>query len=280
MLLSKEAKNISDLVRRGTQHIRPVLTQAFGTSILSSSSEVIFFRNLINQLSTSVSSLGHLGLNVWCRYAEIHQKPIVRFKRKRCELGDLLVVVKYHLSNGATEVKSIIYQIKLSQSNSTLCKIDQVQLELLCDWTTFTFGRKATGYNTFSIKPKTLEFGSFMLEPRSPTPGQNLKFGCYGTCPYAELVRNHGGLSVDLSTLPYTRGDASNFFSHIAFEIGEHHQNRAVKRLVDTLYRYVGLSPDPPREFEDFSKVVEDDGFAIIEINLALAGVEITESNT
>lgn len=38
------------------------------------------------------------------------------------------------------------------------------------------------------------------------------------------------------------------------------------QQLVASLFRYAGLSPDPPEEFSNFSD--EDGGFAIIEFNI------------
>jgi|GEM_PF-2814250 hypothetical protein len=85
----------------------------------------------------------------------------------------------------------------------------------------------------------------------------------------------YGIILLEVRSLPYTRGDASNFFSHIAFEIGEHHNNQPVKQLIEALYRFVGLSPDPPDEFEDFRIDTKDDAFAVIEINITLAAESV-----
>jgi hypothetical protein len=204
----------------------------------------------------------------------IHQKPIVQTNNFNCELGDLLIVIKYILSPTVFEAKSIIYQVKLSTNKySHKCTIDQNQLKLLSDWPDFSFGKISTGgQKTYSIKPKTVEFGSFMLELRNPTPQKYLpmKYRCYGICPDALLVNLLGPKTVKLNSINYAKGDVHNFFSHLTFEIGEHHSYPDVADLVEALYRYVGLKPDPPAEFDGYSEKSEDDGFAVIEINIKL----------
>ena len=113
---------------------------------------------------------------------------------------------------------------------------------------------------------KTLEFGSFMLEPRQGNV--RLRYLYYGACPCAMIVRENRPKQISIPSLPYTRSDVNNFFSHLAFEIGEHHSNKPVKQLVDALYRYVGMEPDPSHEFDGYWEEIKDDGFAIIEINI------------
>lgn len=273
MFIDHRTKEMATLFRVYIPQVRSGLINVFDNSIAGISDERIFLKNLITNISNYLNGLSLPGINFSCRPSSIHGKPIVKTQQGNCELGDLLVVVKYHLPDNSYEAKSIIYQIKLAKKvNSSICDIDQTQLNLLCDWPPFLFGKKATGGpQNYTVTPLTLEFGSFMLEPRSPAIHNYLqgKLG-YGICPHALLVRLRlkGPQTVDINSFPYTRGDVSNFISHLAFEIGEHHTNPGIKSLIDALYRYVEWEPDPPGEFDDFFKESDEDGFAILEIKI------------
>ncbi len=274
MFINDEAKTISTLLRIDSRKIKSRLYSAFENSIVGCNREVQFLQNITAEINSNFNNLNISGLSFSCRTNTIHQKPIVSLPSgKRCELGDLLVVVKYQLSSGDLEVKSIIYQVKLTQVNSLTCNIDQTQLDLLTSWPSFSFGRASNGGPvTYNINPHTLEFGSFMLEQRNPSPGSYLRrqYRSYGICPFAMLVNRIGPNTVDITQFPYTKGDVHNFFSHIIFEIGEHHINPPAKNLVDALYRHVGLSPDPPDEFNEYQGYTDDDGFAVIEIKITI----------
>ena len=265
MFMSQSSKEISTAVRVHSQQIKQGLFQAFEMSIVNCHNERQFLSALINQLNTFFNSLSIQGVLFSSRNTPIHAKPIVNTQNGRCELGDLLVVIKYHLSTDLIEAKSIIYQIKLCKNNSSVCYINQRQLSLLCDWPSFSFGGK-----TYNITPSTLEFGSYMLEPRNVLKGNHLfkKYKCYGISPDATLVKKLGPTAIDITSPMYARGDANNYFSHLAFEIGEHHCNQSVKDFIEALYRYIDLSPDPPGEFDEDSLDSPDDGFAVIEINV------------
>lgn len=271
MFLSLEAKEVSNVLRQHSAPLRNAIFTAFENAILGCTKEVKFFRELIKELDSRLSQIKISNIKITCRHIEIHQKPIVKTSTGNCELGDLLIVVKYHLQDFTIEAKSIIYQVKLSDYSSKKCSIDQIQLNLLKNWVPFEFGRKRNGgLQQYFIQPQTLEFGSYMLEPRDPVQGDFIpnKAKCYGTCPSAWSVHQEGTRTVDLTSLQYTRGDAQTLLSHLIFEIGEHHNNRPVQQLIDALYRYAGLSPDPPDEFENFWEEMEEDGFAILEINV------------
>lgn len=274
MFINDEAKIISTLLRINSRKIKSRLYNAFENSIVGCNREVQFLQDITANISNNLNNLNISGLSFSCRTSKIHQKPIVSLPSgKRCELGDLLAVVKYQLSSGDLEVKSIIYQVKLAQVSSLTCNINQTQLNLLTSWPPFSFGRASNGgLVTYNIRPHTLEFGSFMLEQRNPSLGSYLgrKYRSYGICPFAILVNRIGPNIVNIARFPYTKGDVHNFFSHIIFEIGEHHINHPVKNLVGALYRYVGLSPDPPDEFSEYREDTEDDGFAVIEIKAAI----------
>ena len=273
MTLTDGSKRIANTVRRHSNQIRPPLRDAFEDAIVGCGMEVDFFDPLVSNVQDALNGLYIPGVRFDCRIATIHNKPIVDAGDFSCELGDLAVVIKYHPDDNPTEAKSIIYQVKLGESRKpTRCKIDQNQLELLTAWPTFEFGRqKDGGTQSYTVKPNTLEFGSYMLEPRSPQKGDHRsgKPGAYGISPDALTTQFEGPKSINLDSVSYVRSDSQALFSQIAFEIGEHHQNWEVHRLMTALYRYVGLKPDPPDEFEGFTEATEEDGFAILEINIS-----------
>jgi len=275
MFIHNDTKTMSTLLRINAGHIRSGLYRVFESSIVGCNREIQFLENLTNNMVIFLRDLDIPGLTLSCRFNVIHQKPIVSTSSGRCELGDLLVVVKYHIPSGKYEAKVIIYQIKLTRRGSLTCDVDQAQLDLLCNWPQFSFGKASDGGpRTYSINAHTLEFGSYLLEQRSPASGSYLagKYHCYGACPYAMLVHSIGPSSVSINHLPYTRGDVHNFFSHLILEIGEHHFYQPVNDFVNALYRYAGLAPDPPSEFNEYCEKVEDDGFAIMEINIETKG--------
>jgi hypothetical protein len=194
-------------------------------------------------------------------------------------LADLLVVVKYVVEPTLIERKSVLYQVKLCDSGTFSCKIDANQLELLSDWPVFEFGLLSSGDPCrYAVEPKTLEFGSFMLMERAPAKGRFVpcrthlcNINAYGVSPHALAVRRRGPAAVDISNFPYAANAADVFFSHVAFEMGEHHDfNAPVNDLVSALYRHLRLAPDPPNEFEGYTLSANEDepGFGIIEITV------------
>jgi hypothetical protein len=284
MFVSREAKELATTLGRHSHGLLEEVLSAFEESVVQCRSEVVFFRSLIQNLQRRLNSLSIPGASFQCRQKEIHQKPIVSGSFGNCELGDLLIVVKYHLVDFTTETKSIIYQAKMCDRGSRVCSIDQTQLELLRDWPPFEFGRKRDGgRQLYSIQPQTLEFGSYMLEPREARPGEFLSYfwhphwaypyptywhRFYGVCPTAMESHYEGPSRVDISNSMHFAPDAWALVDQILFGRGEHHSNSPVSRLVSALYRYIGLEPDPPGEFEGFWKEPEEDGFSILEINV------------
>lgn len=266
MFLDDASKEIATTLRNNSSQIKMALQKVFEASILKSQTETVFLHLLFDGISRVFESQPVQGIQFSTRCAIIHKKPIVASNYGRCELGDLLVVVKYHPSPRTVEAKSIIYQTKLTRRQTTICDIDRTQLRLLSEWPQFSFGK-----STYHLQPVTLEFGSYMLEKRNPVRGVFLtgRFDCYGICPDARLLRRIATNSkVDIKSYMYARGDHSNFFSHLAFEIGEPHSNTSVCNMVEALYRYVGLSPDPPDEFEGFYTDASEDGFGVLELSV------------
>ena len=117
-----------------------------------------------------------------------------------------------------------------------------------------------------------------MLMERAPAKGRFVpcrtyfcNINAYGISPHALAVRRRGPTTVDISDFPYAANAADVFFSHVAFEMGEHHDfNVPVNDLVSALYRHLQLAPDPPDEFGGYTRSVREDepGFGIIEITI------------
>lgn len=269
MPLTTLARSISAQLSLHSQTLKSKLSQAFENATVGCAKEILFLDKLITELERSFNGLSLPGIDSLTRKTlKIHQKPIVTFPSGRCELGDLLVVIKYHGLNGELETKSIIYQVKMASGKSTDCKIDQTQLGLLCDWPSFVFGG-----TPYTLNPRSWKFGSFMLEPRNSPKGIFLPRNAhyYGICPSARLVRKGGPLKIDIQKPFYAIADVENYYRHMIFKIGEHHSNKPVADLVDALYRYVGMLPDPPDEFAGFHEYSEEDSFAVFELNFKVS---------
>lgn len=165
MFLNYDTKELSCKVQTQAATIRKCLYPVFENAISNAATELKFLQNLTNDFPTAFGKIPFMT----CRVSKIHGKPIVKGpdNKPMCELGDLLVVVKYHLPGGIIETKSIIYQVKLSRGESTTYDISAKQCLLLSQWPQFSFGRGTDGKpQVFNLLPKTLEFGSYMLEPR------------------------------------------------------------------------------------------------------------------
>lgn len=264
--------SISHLIRQSVRPIRKAMYDAFEKAVIGKATEKVYLAQFAPALAKLFGSITVPGIAFSARHAVTHAKPKVSFPGGPCELADLLVVVKYHTPTGTAAARSILYQIKMSQKGRpTKYDIDQKQLKLLSTWPTFSFGLKADASRAqYSITPTTLEFGSYMLEPRDAVKGDihTNKSRCYGVCPYATQVAAVGAHTVGMNSLKYNRGDVQNFFSHLAFEIGEPHTTAGVKNLIEALFRHVGLAPDPPDEFEGFYAEPPEDGFAVLEVNV------------
>jgi hypothetical protein len=289
LIKSEKNKEIAAWLRSGAEFISARVADAFEQAVVGRGSEILFFRELIANLKRRLEPLRIPGARFSCRLAEIHQKPIVETPNYRCELGDLLMVVKYHPIEADSEVKSIIYQVKMADKGSSnqRCKLDKNQLNLLTRWPEFRFGRKADGgTRAYRIAPSSLEFGSYLLAPRSARQGQvltpwevdtPLDFGTaslvwkrsYGLGPTAWDCYAEGTASIPLTKSAHLVADVDAVVGHLLFSKGENHLNSEVRELVAALYRYVGLDPDPPAEFDGFStEPGREKGFAVLEVNV------------
>jgi hypothetical protein len=286
MIDSPDAKRLSTILRRNAAEVFGAVNLAFADAVVGKRREVDLLDALLSELSNRLESLMVPGVLFRCRSARLHQKPIVKTMHGSCELGDLMIVVKYLLRDATVECKSIIYQLKLSVARTSVYNVDRNQLALLKDWPPFEFGWKSDGNSrAYDIHPHTLEFGSYMLQPRNADPADRLRdwdrdvpllMGpgslqwerTYGVCPTAWHCAELGPSKINVERKSVALfPDADAFVSHICFQSGESHFNRPVGHLVEALYRYIGLSPDPPDEFDGFAgSENQDDGFAILEI--------------
>lgn len=286
MILGRQTKRMATFLRSCSEFISVRVFRAFEESIVGCQREVPYFRRLVRLLDRELSSLQLPNIRFSTRIAEVHQKPIVQTSAFRCELGDLLIVVKYHPLDSAPEARSVIYQVKMADKGGDSCKIDQKQLNLLTEWPRFEFGKsKDGGPQAFTITPRSLEFGSYLLAPRGAVKSAYLapweldvplEFGTesgywsrgYGLGPTSLECYFEGPDRVTLSKRSHLICDVDAILGQLIFARGENHQTPEVKNLIDALYRFVGLSPDPPNEFLGYYTDDTEAAFVVLEFNV------------
>ena len=281
MFRTKTAKIVSTVIRSNPRSVQSAIADTIKTAVLGAD-EVPFIKRFEaewpNRIETAIQGL---GLQCKCDAISVHQKPQVWFNdssasRVRCELGDILLVVKYVVGPGQFEAKSVIYQAKMTDTkHPTKCKINQRQLELLRDWPAFELGRNSQGQAVpYVLNPTTTEFGSYMLMRRRPNIGEyvSLYRQDYGVAPNALQVSTAGPNTVDITTIPHTLLVKSALFNQVAFIHGEPHVGYGIQRLINTIYRYVGWKPDPPDEFMGYiGNNSEGEGaFLVVQVTIGL----------
>lgn len=290
MILGQKTKLMATFLRSCSEYISIRVAKAFENSIVGCQREVPYFRKFVELLDLETKSLQLPNIKFSTRIAELHQKPLVQTSKFRCELGDLLIVVKYHPLDSTPEARSVIYQVKMADRGSNSCKIDQNQLNLLTEWPEFKFGRRQDGGpQSHTIAPRTLEFGSYLLAPRGVAKGEYLtpweldvplEFGTesgywsrgYGLGPTALECYFEGPHRVALNKRSHLICDVDAIVGQIVFARGEHHQTPEIKNLINALYRFVGLAPDPPDEFWGYHTENTDAAFVVLEINVEQKG--------
>ncbi|MEW6667915.1 MAG: hypothetical protein AB1512_22115 [Thermodesulfobacteriota bacterium] len=287
MFQSEDAKQLATTLRRYGRILFGELSQAFAVATVGTQLERDFLDKLAPALKQAFDDLDNLipEARFSCRTEVVHSRPKgTMASGKSCELGDLLVAVKYRLLDHTFETKSILYQVKLADGDTQQCRIDQVQLGLLKDWPPVSFGKRGDGGpRTYVVKPNTTEFGSYMLEPRgapearltweldiplSLGPASGLWDRTYGLCPTAFQCFQEGPKSVSLKKLPHVFPYVDSMISHLIFATGEHHINSSVAQFVAAIYRYLRVAPDPPEEFPGERVESKEDGFALIEVSV------------
>ncbi len=254
-------------------------------TIKNSSTEVQYFRNLFPRIVEVLDGFSVKDILVRCQAKEVHQKPIVQYGRgKRCELGDYFVNVKYYDGDKLLGRKLVVYQFKMEDARGRTTstrtrhrpqkhtwKIDQKQLELLCDWPTFAFGNAAHGYNSFTLTPRSPDLGSYWLAQRNSEylHRWGLFFPyCFGfgiVAPALSIRAQQEKRTVSIhEDRPLKCGVLCGgvaLASQMIWRYGELVETgTATDDFLEALYRYVGLSPDPPGEFEGFTVKRDDSG--------------------
>ena len=142
------APAFSHLMAAELAHQIPQVTEkiwrAFQSAVPGQSRERELLESLTAQLGSGLTGQ-YGGLHLECRAAGIDARPMVDATHGRCELGDLLVHVKYVGAGGATVSRAIIYQLRLTSGRSRACTINSRQLELLYRWPPFEFGAAEDG---------------------------------------------------------------------------------------------------------------------------------------
>ncbi len=266
MFPSKDAMRISAGVLKEWRVIADGLRKIDDESLSNSTGEVAYFRRLFPEVERFLNALrlSNNMIGFSCQQKEIHQKPIVKLHggRNGCELGDCFIVVKYWSNGTLIGKKALIHQFKFSKK-APKWSIDQTQLTLLADWPPFSFGRKASGYNLFSLSPMTPEFGSYWLGHKSRP------LSLFLTAHDVQCLQDHKGLKLEQVDQAVRILGSISLLSAIAWRLGEYIPPMSdLERFFDALYRYVEWVPDPPEEFKGFTANERKGSFFAIEINV------------
>lgn len=194
MYPNRETMDIAISIEEDTIDIIRVLCLTNWQALSTAATEVHYVRafaeRVENAWGSTVWGSGTRRLQVRTRVRSIHGRAIVEIiaDGSRCELGDLLLVVKY--TKGATVLgqKVVVFQAKLGRSG---WDINPIQHRLLSEWPPFRFGntQRHAGPHQFHLRPREREFGSYLLARRTsgmdPLP-QGYP-GCYDYCPLSLL---------------------------------------------------------------------------------------------
>jgi hypothetical protein len=267
MFFNNTGKEIAAKIKSFNRDIVSNLRNIHVQAVTNTKTEVKYFQNYFPAFEGYINSLRVPGINFSCRTKEIHGKPIVSYgSNQRCELGDYIVVVKY--KNGAVVIgrKVIVCQHKRNYKKSW--SINQKQLTLLRDWPTFTFGKVANGYNTFSLNPSRPEFGCFVLVA-DYSKGMFLS-NLYGNAYEISLIQD--GDKIKESDSYKFWYDSQIALNHLLiWEFGEPIvPGNDIEKFTSALYRYLDWEEDPPDEFAEFQEPTEEGGFWGVEITVTL----------
>lgn len=192
----------------------------------------------------------------------IHQKPMINFVsnfpngRTRCELGDILFINKIVSQDNMVVHKSSLSQVKKSRdANNYSLKIPRHQLAF---YTRPNHYRFRFGGKTWLLRPVSRWYAYFL----SISHAEDFCFSFYTP------------LTPFWMRSPCVAGryfeDFLNLF--IGGRLGENLlRSGSLHDLVKEIYRFSGVSPDPPEEFEDNR---EEGGFGIIEFITTIEGKE------
>jgi len=261
----KESKVLSSILEAQSDaiisRIHDINEKALLDSLRKPRQEPEYVKLLAKNLDLYFNRLTIPGCSITATSRSIHLRPIVTLESgERCELGDLLIVIKYILGQHLLRQKAIIYQVKLSQNWSFA--IDATQLYLLSEWPTFSFGKSGNNPQSYSLNPSTKEFGSYMFclrRPKQiPTHFQSRKFPylpfCFqGVAADALEVARAQRKTIRTDLLRYRDDVVVNLFRLLAWRIGELVKDKPdIDKLISALYRYIGLTKDPPEEFNGY----------------------------
>lgn len=232
MYFSNDGKLISSKIKCENVSILTNLLNLHQTALLSTHTEVNYFRNFFPAFETYVNSIRIPGIIFNCKTKELHASPFVTFeKSKCCELGDYLINVEYKKTGVTIGKKSIVYQFKRSKKN---WKIDQTQLYFLKNWPTFNFGKKLNPSETITINPTRPEFGSYVLV-------NDIKYGPFVSNIFGsayEIHNNKTGKIVTISSYNnFYYNSIISYFNLLIWEIGEP-ISEDIRLFIEKLYDY------------------------------------------
>lgn len=245
--------------------------------------EVNIVRDFESEIRTNIAN--KFSNNISIRTGFIHQKPYAFFVnppsicgRTKTELGDILFVVK-RFKKGAKkpfEHRASFSQVKITdnQSNWTVTS-HQIDFFKNLDTYIFRFGKRLsidTGYQniTWKINPIDTGFSHYLLMSNLFNIGidtneigkiykddcKDFKIGC---CLLGSSNNNYLKYCSQFSFDKFLK----SFFNAggIGFDVINHFS------LVDIIYKRLGMTVDPPEEYEGYFEE-QKGGFAIIEFSI------------
>lgn len=272
MFPNKISMHISSLIHKNWRDIYDATYKIQESALKNTDNEVSYFDYFVPGLRAFLNSYRIPGITFSCITGRNHGKPKVKFRGTSTgpELGDYFINVKYFNGRKLLGKKFINYQFKIKDRTKDQWKIDQRQLRLLRDWPYFEFGKKGK-INRFNLNPKTPEFGSYWLIQRdhqinfrrggwSILPRVTRGYDIVADATHISNVQVKGKIDINgvNSTLyPFTGTEA--ILLQLMWKIGEFIEpNSDIENFVETLYRYLGMSPDPPNEFKNYSTNPDD----------------------
>lgn len=222
----------------------------------------------------------------------VHQKPYALFDpnngpcgRKKLELGDILFVVKYvHPLMELIEMRASFLQAKLTKKDTWKITAHQQEFLMNPNKYKFKFGKKwgkkyqerqitskskwlftyllmSNQFPNLAASPEIVELWRQISCKDYPIPADFFVPVFYSKTPtfsgitwYNRFVG--GRYALWLYKFLKMQGIGGYLINN------RHLSNRELKDLVDTIYRFVGLQPDPPDEFEGY---YEEGTFGVVE---------------
>jgi hypothetical protein len=192
-----------------------------------------------------------------------HRKPMVNLTTPylgvaKCELGDILFVLKIIEKKQLLVYKASLQQVKISSKSSYDIPIHQWKLYKDFSKISFSFNGK-----TWNIKPRTKYFANFLISDLADFHIINNR----SSFPIGyEINQNPTEVRLKKFVSEYSYLSFYSFITQfMKGKIAENVKHGKMKKFVESLYISCGLLPDPPEKYFEYK---EPGGFGIIEITI------------